>query len=237
MPKVCAFIFARGGSKGLPRKNILPIGGLPMLVHGIRIAQQLDNVAGVYVSTDCVEITTIAREAGAEVIIRPAELAGDLAPEWHAWQHAIRVVQETYGNFEYFLSLPPTAPLRNLEDVENCLEALRPDVDIVITMTAARRSPWFNMVTTDKTGAVSLVINKDVICRRQDSPQCFDVATVAYVARPEFILSADKIWDGRVTGVEVPIERGLDIDTSFDFALAKFVMEQLNHDRKFTPLP
>lgn len=235
MSKVCAFIFARGGSKGLPQKNILPIGGLPMLVHGVRIAQQLDNVAGVYVSTDCGEIAAIAREAGAKVIIRPAELAGDSAPEWLAWQHAIQFVQECYGNFEYFLSLPPTAPLRKLEDAENCLAALRSDIDIVITMTPARRSPWFNMVSKDKTGMVSPVINKDVIYRRQDSPHCFDMATVAYASRPEFILSADKIWDGRVAGVEVPIERAIDIDTPFDFALAKFVMEQLKSGSQLIP--
>ena len=235
MLKVCAFIFARGGSKGLPRKNILPIGGLPMLVHGIQTALQLDNVVGVYVSTDCSEIAAIAQEAGAEVIIRPAELAGDSSPEWLAWQHAIRAVRERCGNFDCFLSLPPTAPLRNLEDVKNCLAAFQADVDVVITMTPARRSPWFNMVLKDKSGTVSLVSKKNSVYRRQDSPACFDMTTVAYVARPEFILSAQKMWDGKVVGVEVPIERSLDIDTPFDFALAKFVMEQLKPNMLLPP--
>jgi CMP-N-acetylneuraminic acid synthetase len=226
LSKACAFIFARGGSKGLPKKNILPIGGLPMLVHGIRIAQQLDNVKEIYVSTDCDEISAIGHDAGAKVIIRPAELASDTAPEWLAWQHAIHHVQEHHGHFEYFLSLPPTAPLRKLEDVENCLAALQPDVDIAITMTLARRSPWFNMVTKDATGLVGLIAGKNSVYRRQDSPECFDMATVAYAAKVEFILGAEKIWDGRVVGVEVPIERALDIDTPFDFALAQFLMEQ-----------
>jgi len=197
-----------------------------MLVHGIRIAQQIANIDGTYVSTDCGEIAAIAQDAGAEVIVRPAELAGDTAPEWLAWQHAIKTVQERHGNFEYFLSLPPTAPLRKLEDVETCLAALQPGVDIVITMTPARRSPWFNMVSKDVSGLVDLIVRENAVQRRQDSPECFDMATVAYAAKAEFILSAEQIWDGKVAGVEVPIERSLDIDTPFDFALAQFVMEQ-----------
>lgn len=226
MSKIFAFIFARGGSKGLPQKNILSIGGFPMLVHGIRIAKQLDKVDRIYVSTDSDEISAIARDAGAEVIIRPAELASDTAPEWLAWQHAIQIAQERHGHFEYFLSLPPTAPLRKTEDVENCLAALQSDVDIVITMSPARRSPWFNMVSKDATGLVSLIAREKSVYRRQDSPDCFDMATVAYAAKAKFILDAEKIWDGKVAGVEVPIERALDIDTPFDFALAQFVMEQ-----------
>jgi CMP-N-acetylneuraminic acid synthetase len=226
MAKVIAFVFARGGSKGLPRKNLLLIGGLPMLVHGIRIAQQLDSVEKVYVSTDCTEIAGIAQNAGAEVIVRPPELAGDASPEWLAWQHAIGIVQKHHGDFDYFLSLPPTAPLRKREDVENCLVALQSGVDIVITMTPARRSPWFNMVSKDETGLVDLIVGENSVYRRQETPECFDMATVAYAAKTEFILSAEKIWDGRVAGVEVPIERALDIDTPFDFALAQFLMEQ-----------
>lgn len=229
MSKTCAFVFARGGSKGLPRKNILPIGGLPMMVHSIRIAQQLDKVEEVYVSTDCVEISAIAKDAGAKVIMRPAELAGDTASEWFAWQHAIKTVQDCHGSFEYFLSLPPTAPLRKLDDVEKCLSALSPDVDIVITMTPARRNPWFNMVSRDMTGLVNLVAGDGSVYRRQDSPDCFDITTVAYAAKANFVLGAQKIWDGRVAGVEVPVERALDIDTPFDFALAQFVMEEWYH--------
>ncbi len=210
----------------MPRKNVLPIGGLPMLVHGIRIAQNLDEVDGIYVSTDCDEISAISQDAGAKVIMRPAELAGDTSPEWLSWQHAIQTVQERHGHFDYFLSLPPTAPLRKIEDVKKCLAALRHNVDIVITMTPSRRSPWFNMVVKKSTGLVSLVTTEGNIFRRQDSPECFDMATVAYVARPEFVLNSERIWDGRVAGVEVPSERAVDIDTPFDFAIAQFIMEQ-----------
>jgi len=229
MRKTCAFIFARGGSKGLPRKNILNIGGAPMLVHGIRLAQELDNVEAIYVSTDCSEISEVAVNAGAEVIPRPLELSGDNSPEWIAWQHAIKHVQDRRGYFDNFLSLPPTAPLRSLEDVQNCIAALTPDVDIVVTMSPARRSPWFNMVRRDIDGSVKILIHDNSVIRRQDSPECFDLTTVAYAAKTNFILSSESIWDGRVAGVDIPVERSLDIDTSFDFDIAQYVMEKRSH--------
>ena len=77
--KTCVFIFARGGSKGLPRKNVLPIGGIPLIVHSIHTAKALSDIEGIFVSTDCQEIASIATAAGAEIINRPKELASDTA--------------------------------------------------------------------------------------------------------------------------------------------------------------
>ena len=225
MTRTCAFVFARGGSKALPRKNVLTIGGLPLLVHGIRTAQQLKSIRAIYVSTDCDEIAAIAGNAGAEVIKRPPELASDDSPEWLSWQHAINHVNTHFQPFEVFLSLPATAPLRNAEDVLNCINALKKDVDFVVTISSANRSPWFNMVTKDDRGVVGLVCNESSIHRRQDAPKCFDMTTVAYVARTDFILRAKSIWDGNVVGIEIPAERALDIDTPLDFAIAKILME------------
>ena len=226
MTRTCAFVFARGGSKGLPRKNVLPIAGFPLLVHGIRIAQQLDSVCAIYVSTDCDEIASVAKHAGAEVIERPAALATDDSPEWLSWQHAIHHANLCHEPFDTFLSLPATAPLRTHEDVQSCIDALTEDVDFVVTVSPAHRSPWFNMVKKDDNGFVDLVIKDSSIHRRQDAPRCFDMTTVAYVARTDFILRTNNIWDGRVVGVEIPAERAIDIDTPLDFSIAKFLMER-----------
>lgn len=226
MRKTSAFIFARGGSKGLPRKNVLPIAGLPLIVHSIHAAQLLGSIDGIYVSTDCQEIATIALDAGAVIIDRPAELSSDIAPEWLAWQHAIQWVQTKYGLFDRFLSLPPTAPCRNIGDVQRCLDALTTDVDLVLTTTPSHRSPWFNMVVETNNGYLELVKSADHIIRRQDVPACFDITTVAYVAHPAFILSAASIWDGRIRGVKIPSERAIDIDTPVDYAIARFLKEQ-----------
>jgi CMP-N-acetylneuraminic acid synthetase len=226
MTTTYAFVFARGGSKGLPRKNVLPIGGMPMLAHGIKTARSLQEIDRIYVSTDCEEIASIAKQYGAEVINRPSELASDTASEWLAWQHAINAVVKSVGSFDRFVSLPATAPLRKPEDVRNCLNALQAGIDMVITMTPAHRSPWFNMVTADSDGRVRLVAGDGGIRCRQDSQACFDMTTVAYVSRPEFILEASSIWDGSVVGVEIPQERSIDIDNALDFVIARFLMEE-----------
>ena len=142
-----------------------------------------------------------------------------------AWQHAIRYVQERHSSFDRFLSLPATAPLRNIEDVRACLNALKKGVDFVITVTPSGRSPWFNMVTLDKNQLARLVLGNGEVKRRQDAMSCFDITTVAYVSRPEFILNSTGIWDGSVVGVEVPRSRSIDVDDEYDFKIARFLME------------
>ncbi len=223
---VYAFIFARGGSKGLPGKNIRPLGGIPLLARSILVARQLPAVARVIVSTDAGEIAAVAREYGAEVILRPDELAGDTAPEWLAWQHAIRTVEARGDHFDVFLSLPATSPLRSAADVQNCLDALGEDTDVVITVTPATRNPYFNMVVREADGSSRVVCGSAGVVRRQDAPPIYDITTVAYATRPAFVLGHERLFDGRVKSVVVPRERAVDIDDIYDFKMAEFMLEQ-----------
>ncbi len=220
-----AFIFARGGSKGLPGKNIRPLGGVPLLAHGIRLAQAIDRIERIFVSTDDADIAAVARAYCAEVIERPAELATDTASEWLAWRHAITHVRETRKlNFDNLLSLPATSPLRNQDDVRRCLDALQPEVDMVITVTPSARSPYFNMVSEDADGYARVVLGNAKFERRQDVPAVYDVTTVAYVTRPDFVLSHTGLFEGRVKWVVVPKERAVDIDDEFDFKVAEALL-------------
>ena len=219
-----AFIFARGGSKGLPGKNIKELGGIPLLAHGIRLAQAMDRVELVLVSTDDAQIAAVATQFGADVIDRPADLATDTASEWMAWQHAIEHVRALGLNFDIFLSLPATSPLRNEQDVCNCLDALQADTDVVITVTPSARSPYFNMVSTDAAGLAHVVLGTAEFKRRQDVPPVYDITTVAYVARPDFILTHERLFEGRVRPVVIPKERSVDIDDEFDFKLAQVLL-------------
>ena len=113
-----AFIFARGGSKGIPRKNLTLLDGKPLLLYSIELARQIDAVDKCYVSTDDDEIAKMALDNGAEVIERPKELADDRSPEWAAWQHAVTYLDHLNLSFDTFVSLPTTAPLRVLSDVK-----------------------------------------------------------------------------------------------------------------------
>lgn len=219
-PQIVAFVFARGGSKGLPRKNLLPLAGKPLIVYSIELALALQRVDKVIVSTDDLEIAELARKAGAEVpFIRPAELASDFAPEWLAWRHAIRALREAGEAVDIVLSLPPTSPLRIPADVDCCLDAfLSSSSDVVITVREAERNPYFNMVRLEPEGFVCLAVEGG-FSRRQDAPHLYDMTTVAYVARADFVLNAGRIFDGKVRAVRIPRERALDIDTELDMLI------------------
>ena len=224
---VLAFIFARGGSKGIPGKNITLLGGKPLIAHSIEQALCHPDIGRVVVSTDDAAIATVAREYGAEVpFLRPAELASDTASEWQAWQHAVRFCLAAGYEFSTFISLPTTAPLRNQQDISACLARYgEGDVDLVLTGTPAARSPYFNMVKTNAMGRVELAV-PGLYTRRQDAPPLFDLTTVAYVSSPHFILSADSLWSGRVALVTVPKERAIDIDEPLDLYLAECLYQR-----------
>ena len=225
-----AFIFARGGSKGIPRKNVRKLAGKPLIAHAIDVALAAPSLGDVIVSTDDAEIASVAKAHGARVpFMRPVELAGDTAAEWLAWRHAIDWAEANEGPFDLFVSLPATSPFRAIEDVEACIAILReePQTDIVATVKKADRSPWFNMVKLAADGAASLVIPPTgEVTRRQDAPVVWDMTTVAYVARTSFVKERVGLFAGRLRVVEIPAERALDIDTPFDFALAECIAER-----------
>lgn len=225
--EITVFIFARGGSKGVPNKNIKLLDNKPLIEYSINTALKLKGVETIFVSTDSAEIAEVALQSGAAPIIRPSNLAEDETPEWFAWQHAVDWVNNNHGPFETFVSLPATSPLRSVGDVTRCVDALDNSTDVVVTMTESHRSPWFNIVKKDSDNYLSHVIqSKNKIVRRQDVPESFDLTTVAYVTRPNFILKNGSIWDGRVKGVLVPKERAIDIDTEFDFSIAECLLKE-----------
>ncbi|AMK11488.1 cytidylyltransferase domain-containing protein [Pseudodesulfovibrio indicus] len=219
------FIFARGGSKGVPGKNIRPLAGLPLIGHAIKAGRDSGMLDRIIVSTDDPKIAEVAEELGAEVpFLRPAELARDDTPEWLAWRHAVDMVDQ----FDLFVSLPCTAPLRIGQDVRNCIELFeRGGCDMVVTARPAERHPSFNMVTLAEDGYAAIAMPPGAtITRRQDAPPVFDLTTVCYVTTPDFIRRRESVFQGRVKAVIVPPERALDIDTEQDFAFAQFMMER-----------
>ena len=228
-PYTVGAVFARGGSKGVPRKNIRLLAGKPLLAYAIETALASTLIDRVIVSTDDREIAEVARQYGADVpFMRPQELAADDSPEWLAWQHAIRTLQMAEGEpqMEVFVCVPPTSPLRAVEDVDACIRMLlESDADLVVTVKPAERNPYFNMVTLDPANYARIVIPPDkTIYHRQAAPPVFDMTTVAFATRPDFVLGANSIFDGKVKAVTVPAERAIDIDTELDFKFAELLL-------------
>ena len=225
--KTVAFIFARSGSKGLPNKNIKLLAGKPLIAYSIEQALATKRIERVIVSTDSNEIANISLEFGAEVpFLRPSELATDDSPEWLSWRHGLEYLLTSTGSLpKVMVSLPPTAPLRKSQDIDNCLKEFeKNDSDVVVTVTDAHRNPFFNIVKSNLDGSVSLVNDMgEVIFRRQDAPKLFDLTTVCYVAKPEFVMNHNSIFEGRVKSVHVPMERSIDIDSLLDFQITEFL--------------
>lgn len=223
---VYAFIFARGGSKGLPKKNIRPLAGKPLINYSIECALNNKLIDHVFVSTDCTEIAHIAKLAGAIIIDRPSHLAEDNSPEWLAWQHAVVWVKEHYGQFDIFVSLPATSPLRNDEDINKAIDILNDGtVDTCISVTPSNRNPYFNMVTINPLGYIGLVnANENTVSRRQDAPVVYDITTVVYATRPQFIMSNERLLAGKTKCITIPKERAVDIDDIYDFIFAETML-------------
>jgi N-acylneuraminate cytidylyltransferase len=222
-----AFIFARGDSKGLPGKNIRNFGDKPLIAWSIECALSVKSIDQVIVSTDSTVIAEISKSYGAEVpFIRPRELATDESPEWLSWRHALEYVKHSSGALpEAMVSLPATSPLRAVNDVESSIDLFsKGGCDVVVTVSEAHRNPYFNMVSENIDGTVGLVMEDSQVSRRQDAPIICDLATVCYVANPEFVLSHDSIFEGRVKAVNVPQERAIDIDSLLDFQIAEFLL-------------
>ena len=235
MKKLIGFVFARGGSKGVPNKNLRLLGGKPLIAHSIDAALRSQYIDRVIVSTDSLEIANVARLYGAEVpFLRPAELATDSVMERLAWRHAIETMEELEGHrIDVFVSVPPTCPLRAPSDIDRAIEALlASDGDIVLTATESAANPYFNMITIGPKGTARLASRPDDrITRRQDAPIVYELTAVAYAARRDPIFKYDSIFDSDSRAIEVPEERALDIDTEFDLKLAEFLYSHRQETR------
>jgi len=227
---VVAGIFARGGSQGIPRKALRKVGGLSLLERAVGDALSCSQIEAVFVSTDDEEFAAHAKSAGAEVpFLRPAHLASHTAAEIDSWRHLIEFLDANGEEVTTLVSVPPTAPLRLPKDIEAAINRfVATGADIVVTGHESRRNPTFNMVTVDEGGRAHLAAHSDVpVVRRQDAPPLWDLTTVAYVAKSEYVLSAPSLFSGHVALSVVPAQRALDIDDEFDLYVADLLLREL----------
>jgi len=221
-------IFARGGSKGLPNKNLIKLSNKPLIGWAIESALAAKYVDKIFVSTDCDQIASIAKDFGAEVPFkRPAELATDDSAEIESWRHFIEYIQT---NFQYkidsLVSIPATSPLRDFNDIDKCIKLFfREEADLVITVTESYRNPFFNIVFVDENNQANLVNKSEKpLYRRQDCPPTYDMCTVCFVASPTYIKNCRFQFDGKVVAHKVSSKTSIDIDTLDDFNYANYLI-------------
>lgn len=219
---ILGLIPARGGSKGVPKKNIRMVAGKPLIAYAIECALKCPSLDRVVVSTDSEEIAAVARQHGAEVpFMRPAELASDTAAMVPVLEHAITEIEkETAESVEFLVLIDSTAPLRIPDDIEQALAICKQDdCDAVISASEAHRNPYFNMVK-EENGYVRLVCEPATpVGRRQDAPQVYDVNTVVWVWRRDALMKDHARIPKRTKLYLIPRERSIDLDTELDFKL------------------
>jgi N-acylneuraminate cytidylyltransferase/CMP-N,N'-diacetyllegionaminic acid synthase len=222
-------ICARGGSKGVPDKNIREVGSKPLIAHTIEHALDWDRQSDVVVSTDSDRIAAVAREHGAAVpFMRPDQLATDTAAKLPVIKHAVTECEREFDStYDYVVDLDATAPLRTVEDIENCFQTvINTDAHNAYTVTEADKNPYFNMVEVDDDGYASLSKTTDTaITRRQDTPTVYEMNASIYVFERDFLMETGSVHGDRTRIAEMPPERSIDIDRPIDLAFVEFLLE------------
>lgn len=222
MTTICT-ICARGGSVGVPRKNVRSLLGKPLIGWTIEQALSAPSIDEVYVSTEDDEIARVAADFGATVPYRrPDDLAGSASAKLPVIAHLVDHLESTGVTIDRIVDLDPTSPLRSVEDIENAVGLLDEHTDVVITASLSDKNPYFNMVERKDDGRIGLVV-ASASTSRQEAPPVYAMNASIYVWH-RHTLSAG-LWDGRTRLYEMPRERSVDIDSEIDFRLVELLME------------
>ncbi len=228
--EVLVTICARGGSKGVPRKNVREVGGKPLIAHAIEDAKSWKRDCDIIISSDDKEIRETGEKYGAEVLFeRPEELATDESGKLPAIKHALKETEKAKSKeYDIVIDLDSTAPLRKPKDIERAFQKLTDtDAQNVYSVYESDKNPYFNMVELEEDGYAHLSKNlSDKFLRRQDTPKVYGMNAAVYVYEKDFLQSTDSIHGERTKIIEMPEERSVDIDTPKDLKFAKFLMEE-----------
>lgn len=219
-------ICARGGSQGVPGKNIREIGGLPLIAHSIVRARESGLFDLITVDSDSPEILAVAREYGADLLLeRPPELATATAGKVEVIHRAATLSEDASGiEFDTFVDLDATSPLRTVGDIVGAVDLLEQGAaENVISGAVAHRSPYFNLLEADENGVVRLS-KPSTVNRRQDSPPCYDINGSVYVWRREPFITSPFLFGPSTRLFLMPRERSVDIDDEVDLRIVKMLM-------------
>lgn len=217
--KILAIIPARGGSKGIPRKNIKPLCGKPLIAYTIEAALSSKYLDRVVVSTEDKEIAEIAREYDTEIMMRPMELAGDFAATEPVLEHVIKHLNETAGyRCNVVVLLQPTSPLRNSQHIDEALETFFSNkYDSLLSVCLSHIFLW----KVDKKGLYSLNYDFRNRPRRQDIEPEYRENGAIYITKHDILTNTHNRLGGKIGLYIMPEENSPEIDTEFDFWLCE----------------
>lgn len=225
--QILCTICARGGSKGLPNKNLLKIGDKSLIGHTLTQAKAIDAIDCIIVSSDSNEILKEGEIYAADILLqRSAKLASDDAGKIDAIIDCLNHAESNFNkHFDYVIDLDVTSPLRNLIDIENCLEFTKDQgFKNLITVTNSKKNPYFNQIEITNEGP-QLVKSGHDIKGRQSAPKVYDMNASIYVWSRDFLINEKTLFSRDTIVYDMPEERSLDIDNELDFKIVKHLIE------------
>lgn len=227
--EILAIIPARGGSKGLPGKNVKKICGRPLIAWSIKEAKDCDCIDRIVVSTDDSQIAQFAEEYGAEVpFIRPAELASDTASMIEVILHALTWFKK-YERYqpEYILLLQPTSPLRLAKDIDGGVRTLMEEnASAVVSVCETDHHPWWSNIVPESGSMKDFFPSEILNKRRQELPVFYRLNGAMYLAEVNYLHKHHGFFGPATFAYKMPKERSIDIDSAIDFKLASLLMAE-----------
>lgn len=224
---ILVIIPARGGSKGIPHKNIKPLNGKPLVHYTIDVARGISEDKDICVSTDDPEIIKCVEDYGLKVpFVRPADLATDTAGTYEVLLHALDYYEKQGKHYDVVLLLQNTSPFRTSEHVKEALKLYRNDIDMVVSVNETRTNPYYNCFEEDKEGFLKKTVESDIFVRRQDAPKTYEYNGAIYVINAEQL---KKMPLGKFTRrVKYVMDdlHSVDLDNMIDWKFAEFIIKE-----------
>lgn len=225
--KQLVIIPARGGSKGIPHKNIKLLGGKPLICRAIDNARAVAPDSDICVSTDDSEIIQVVEDYGLKVpFIRPTELAADNSGTYEVLLHALSFYEQQGRTYDTIILLQPTSPFRRDEDISEALKLYSPDVDMVVSVTEARANPYYNCFETDSDGFLHVSKGDGKYIRRQDAPKAWEYNGAIYIINPQSLKRKSLGEFKRRRMYEMDELHSLDLDTPLDWRIAELLIAE-----------
>jgi CMP-N,N'-diacetyllegionaminic acid synthase len=225
-----AAVCARGGSKGVPRKNLRSLHGKPLIVRALEQAHSAQIFDHVVTSTDDPEMAEVARSNGAQVpFLRPQHLARDDSNKWYVFRHLVTELEARgVGPIGIVADLDTGAALRNVQDIRDSVSKLiETGADVCVTAYEADHNPYYNMVQLDARGIASVCMPPpSPVANRQQAPPVYNLSPAIFAIRRSALFRHEHWSQCQMTLCVIPRERAVDIDTELDFQLVEFLLGQ-----------
>lgn len=221
---------ARGGSKGIPQKNLRPFCGESLTSRAIRqaleCARENDSI---FLSTDSEEIKKEAEKNGVEVpFLRPAHLSDDSASTYSVILHVLEELKKRGEEFERVVLLQPTSPFRTIEDIKGTINLWKPEIDMAVSVFASNSNPYYNLFEKDERGYLKISKGDGHFTRRQDAPKVWEYNGAVYVMTVRSLEENPISGFKKIVPYEMPGSRSIDLDTPEDWATAEMIWQQKN---------